>query len=187
VFGPPKLEQLATHIVETIVEQKNIAVDKLGRSRFDLQLLMRELAVQAPQQPADELVRALLLQVAGALNPYLPPSRLMAVWDHLASQPGYNALSEATREWFALHRAIGLRDADSMAKLAQHLIETVPKEELSPEEATYVLTAGLTGYLRMKDLIKAKALLETFGNHQQPIRQPSMYLQLLLWQVSVNP
>ena len=108
------------------------------------------------------------------------------MWDYLANQPGYNALSETTRDWFALHRAIGSRDAHSMATLANRLIETSPKEKLSAKEAGYLLAAGLTAYLAMGDKEKANALLKTFDNHQKPINQSPLHLQLLLRQLATK-
>jgi len=185
-FEAPDFQQLAVQIVAALLEPNPIAPEQLGRSGFNLQLLRRELAVIAPQQPADEMVRAVLLEIASRVNPYLPASRVAPFWDDLARQPGYKALSETTRDWFDLHRAIGSRDARSMANLARRLIETTPQEKLSSQEATYLLTAGLTSYLAMGDKAKAKALLETFGNHQKPISQPPLPLQLLLKQTTAT-
>jgi long-subunit acyl-CoA synthetase (AMP-forming) len=74
---------------------------------------------------------------------------------------------------------VGLRDAAAMAALAAHLIETTPKEQLSAQEASYLLTAGLTGALAKGDQKQASALLETFNKRQNPLRQPPLYLQLL--------
>ena len=73
-----------------------------------------------------------------------------------------------------------------MATLAQRLIETSPKEKLSAQEAGYLLAAGLTAYLAMGDKVKANALLEAFNNHQKPINQPPIHLQLLLRQLTHN-
>jgi spermidine synthase len=185
-FVVQEYQQLANHIAETPLNSQPIDPEKLGGLGFDLQLLRRELAVSAPQQPADELVRALLLQIAGTVNPHLPASRVTPLWDYLASQPGYNALSESTRDWFALHRAIGSRDTHSMATLANRLIETSPKEKLSTQEAGYLLVAGLTAYLAMGDKEKANALLNNFDNHQKLINQPPIHLQLLLRQLATK-
>jgi len=185
-FTVSELQQLAKKTVEAILNQQVVTRKNLGQVASDTQLLIRELAVSAPQQLADELVRSVLLDIAGLVNPHLPPSRVAPLWDYLASQPGYNALSETTRDWFALHRAIGSREARSMATLAQRLIETSPKEKLSAQEAGYLLAAGLTAYLAMGDKVKANALLEAFNNHQKPINQPPIHLQLLLRQLTHN-
>jgi spermidine synthase len=185
-FVAQEYQQLANRIAETLLNSLPIDPEKLGRLGFDLQLLTRELTVSSPQQPADELVRAIFLQIAGTVNPHLPPKRVAPLWDYLANQPGYNALSESTRDWFALHRAIGSRDGHAMATLANRLIETSPKEKLSTQEAGYLLAAGLTAYLATGDKAKAKALLETFNNHQKPINQPPFHLQLLLRQLTTK-
>ncbi|MFO1423625.1 MAG: fused MFS/spermidine synthase [Candidatus Competibacteraceae bacterium] len=186
-FSAPEFQQRAARIAKILLTQQPITPEQLGQSGFDLQLLMRELAVEAPQQPADEMVRALLFKTAQMINPYLPANQTTSLWDYLASQPGYNALSQVTRDWLALHRAVGQRDAPTMAALTQRLIETTPKDKLSPQEATYLLTAGLTAGLAMGDKAKASALLELFDTRQKPIDQEfPLYLQLLLRQLAVK-
>jgi predicted membrane-bound spermidine synthase len=183
----PEFQQRAARIAETLLTRQPITSAQLGPPGFDLQLLLRELAVSPPQQPADDMVRALLFKTAALVNPYLPASRATPLWDYLASQPGYGALSETTRDWFALHRAVGQRDAPTMAALAQRLIETMPRDTLSPPEASYLLTAGLTAGLAMGDKAKADALLKLFDAHQKPIGEElPLYLQLLLQQLATK-
>ena len=97
----------------------------------------------------------------------------------VGNRVGYSALSELTRNWFALHQAIGSRDAAAMASLAAHLLETTPKEQLSAQEASYLLTAGLTGALAKGDQKQARALLESFSKRQKPISELPLYLKLL--------
>jgi len=175
-----KFQQQARRFAEFLATPASVtSMEDLGRAGFDLQLLMRELAVSTPQAPADKIVRAVLLNLASAVNPYLPASRLAPLWETLASQPGYSALSELTRNWFALHRAVGSRDAAAMVNLATHLLETTPKEQLSTQEASYLLTAGLTGALAQGDQKQAYALLEIFSKRQKPIPEPPLYLKLL--------
>lgn len=67
-----------------------------------------------------------------------------------------------------------------MATLAVRLIETTPRDQISQAEASYLLAAGLTGCLANGDKDKARVLLETFVNHHEPIRQPPLYLYLLV-------
>lgn len=187
LFSAPEFQQRAARIAETLLSQQPMTPAQLGPSSFDLQLLLRELAVGTPQQPADDMVRALLFKTAELVNPYLPASRTTPLWDYLASQPGYNALSEITRDWFVLHRAVGQRDAPTMAALTQRLIETIPKDQLSPHEAIYLLTAGLTAGLAMGDKARANALLALFNAHQKPIDQEfPLHLQLLLRQLATQ-
>ncbi len=185
-FLTPDFQQLAHHIAEALLNQQPVTREKLGKATSDIQLLIRELALAPPQQPADELVRSLLLDIASAVNPYLPASRLTPLWDHLANQPGYSLLSESTRDWFALHRAVGSRDAVAMAAMASHLIETTPKDKLSAQEASYLLTVGLTGYLAINDKAKAGALLEIFVKQQIPVDNKPLYLLLLLQQITAK-
>jgi predicted membrane-bound spermidine synthase len=183
-FPITELQQQAQRFAEFLAMPASATPpENLGRAGFDLQLLMRELAVSAPQAPADKMVRAVLLNLASTVNPYLPASRLVPLWENLAGQPGYPALSERTQTWFVLHRAVGLRDATAMTTLAAGLIETTPKDQLSAPEASYLLTAGLIGALAKGDKNQANAILKTFIQHQDAIRQPPLYLQLLLRQI----
>lgn len=182
-FVVPSRQQQAHRIAETLTNQQPVTSQHLGKAATDVQLLIRELAVSAPQQPADELVRSILLDIASAVNPHIPGYRAAALWDALAKQPGYGLLSEATRNWFALHRAIGSRDAAAMAELASRLLETTPKEGLSAPEASYLYTAGLTGYLARGDKAKASLLLKNFVEQHNTVK---LYLLLLLRQITTN-
>ena len=90
-FLMTKFQQQARRFAEVLSTPTTAtAMEDLGRAGFDLQLLMRELAVSAPQAPADKIVRAVLLNLASAVNPYLPASQLAPLWETLASQPGYS-------------------------------------------------------------------------------------------------
>ena len=62
-------------------------------------------------------------------------------------------------------------------------IEITPKEQLSAQEASYLLTAGLTGALAKGDQKQAHALLESFSKRQNSIPEPPLYLQLLRRQI----
>lgn len=185
-FPKTEFQLLAGHIADVLLGRPSIEPENLGKARFNVQLLIRELATSGPHPPEDGLVRAVLLDIASAVNPYLPASRLAPLWDTLANQPGYYALSERTRDWFALHRAVGARDAATMATLAARLIETTPRDQISQAEASYLLAAGLTGCLANGDKDKARVLLETFVNHHESIRQPPLYLHLLVQQSSAG-
>lgn len=183
-FPIPEFQHQARQFAEFLMMSATTTPpENLGENGWVLQLLARELAINAPLAPADTLMRGVLLKLASAVNPYLPTSRLAPLWEYLAGQPGFSALSETTQTWFALHRAVGLRDATAMAALAARLIETTPKEQLSAQEGMYLLTAGLTGALAKGDKNQANAILEMFGQRQNPVNQPPLYLQLLLRQM----
>ena len=155
--------------------------EPIQNHRFAIQLLKRELAVgdDAPP-PADPLIQQALFDVATLINPLLPKEHLQPVWDLLASQPGYLRLSAQTQDWFALYRAIGMRDGATMGAQAMRLITTVPKDKLSENQALYVLTAGLTGYLSIGDKAKANELLESYKKTQNTLTSIPLNLQLLL-------
>jgi len=179
-FPTPEYQKKAEDITKFLLGEEPIKLE--SSLALESQLLLRELAILPPQQPSDEMVRTLLLNLAGLVNPFLPASRLKIFWDYFGNQPAYHALSELTQQSIELHRAIGLRDATTMASLSAQLIETTPKEKLNSLEANYLLTAGLTGHLSSRQKPEAVKLLNTFIKYHGPVSQPLFYLQLLIRQ-----
>jgi len=180
-FTPITFQQTARRIADALLSSDPVDFEPLQNQRFAIQILKRELAAgdDAPP-PADALVHQALFDIATIINPLLPKTQVAPVWEMLASQPGYSRLSAQTQDWFALYRAVGLRDGAAMGDQAMRLITRTPKEKLSQNEALYVLTAGLTGYLSTGDLTQAKALIEAYSNGHNPLSAIPLNLQLLL-------
>ncbi len=184
-FEVPLFQQQGHRIAQALSGQQAISREYLDKAAPDAQLLMRELAVSAPQPLADELVRSILLDIASAVNPHVPTAQAVAMWHHLAQQPGYPLLSELTRNWFALHQAIAERDALAMTEFATRLLQTIPKESLTAPEAAYLVGAGLVGHLAKGENVKASALLEDFSQRHNPLPEIPLYLRLLRQQTMV--
>jgi spermidine synthase len=114
------------------------------------------------------------IRVAKALNPYLAPDDVGAVWARITGSPCYARLADFQRRWLALFQALGARNAARMAELASSLLAT--PQELVMEAREFLLLAALTGYLASGD--KARAL-ELWGSHSAAVRVSRPAFRLL--------
>jgi spermidine synthase len=101
------------------------------------------------------------IRVAKALNPYLAPDDVGAVWGRILGTPCYGTLHEFQRRWLALFRAVGARNAPLMAELASSLIASQPP--LVADAREYLMLSAMTGYVASGDKAKALALWESHG------------------------
>ncbi len=85
------------------------------------------------------------LRVAQAMNPYLSPDDLSAVWAQFMVTRCYGTLKDFQRRWIGLFRAVAARDAPRMGELGALLLRTQP--ELSSEAREYLLMATMAGYI----------------------------------------
>src|SRR5688572_22943914 len=101
------------------------------------------------------------IRVAKALNPYLAPDDVGAVWGRILGTPCYGTLHEFQRRWLELFRAVGARNAPRMAELAASLIASQPP--LVADAREYLMLSAMTGYVASGDKAKAMALWESHG------------------------
>ena len=101
------------------------------------------------------------IRVAKALNPYLAPDDVGAVWARIMGSPCYSQLEDFQRRWLALFQAIGARNAPRMAELATPLVAS--SEPLIADAREYVLLAALAGYVASGDKAKALELWKAYG------------------------
>ncbi len=73
--------------------------------------------------------------------PFLSPADAAPIWRRLESEPGASSLSPVERDYVALFKAMGARDAASMKTAAARLLET----ESDPPRMRYLLAAALLG------------------------------------------
>jgi hypothetical protein len=96
------------------------------------------------------------LRVAQAINPYLSPNDLNAVWPALMVSRCYASLNGLQRRWLAMFRAVAARDAPAMAALGEELLTT--QRELGSEAREYLVAAALSGYAATGERTRAVAL-----------------------------
>jgi len=114
------------------------------------------------------------IRVAQALNPYLAPDDVGAVWGRIVGSACYPYLQDYQRRWLALFQAIGARNATSMAALAAPLL--AEQQALPAGGREYLLLAALTGYVASG--AKAKAL-ELWGSYSPAVRVTRPAFRLL--------
>jgi len=114
------------------------------------------------------------IRVAKALNPYLAPDDVGAVWGRILGSPCYSSLADFQRRWLALFQALGARNAARMAELASSLLAT--QQELVMDAREFLLLAALTGYVGSGDKPKA---LELWGSHSGAVRVSRPAFRLL--------
>jgi hypothetical protein len=90
-------------------------------------------------------VHALLSQ-AESLVPYLSPEQLEPIWKQMESQRCFERLTPKQRDWLALVKAVGRRDAPQMASRAQHLLKMGYATE-RPDWGRFAVMAGMLGYI----------------------------------------
>jgi hypothetical protein len=96
--------------------------------------------------------------------PYLRPHELDAVWKKLDSGPCARSLSTEKRNWIALFKAVGKRDARAMARAAQTILES--GQQLPPNALKYVVLSGMLGHLRQDD---REGSLRLWSHYQREI------------------
>jgi len=96
------------------------------------------------------------LRVAQAMNPYLTPSDLNAVWPAFMVSRCYATLNGLQRRWLAFFRAVAARDAPAMAGLAEELLAS--QREISNEAREYLVAAALAGHAATGERARAVAL-----------------------------
>lgn len=90
-----------------------------------------------------------LWRLAEAMNPFLPPDQVGAVWSRVAAAPCYAGLARFQQQWIELFAAVGARDAFRMAELGGQILANVPN--VGADSREYLWMAGLTGHLAAGD------------------------------------
>lgn len=117
--------------------------------------LMRLRGVDCLDPQRFDVWRQSALQIAKLVNSSLPATDAQAIWARLAQASCSAQLGDADRDWFALYRAIGMRDNAATGEAGARILERAGS--LSPAQVQYVLTAALTGLIgadRLDDAVK---------------------------------
>jgi predicted membrane-bound spermidine synthase len=115
-----------------------------------------------------------LLNVARAINPYLPPQEAAAVWTRIAAAPCHAALLPFQQRWVALFAAVGAREGKRSGELAAQLLDTQP--DLSREAREFLVIAGMAGRLAAGDAAGAKALWDAQESQLRAAGKPLLRL-----------
>ncbi len=100
-----------------------------------------------------------------------------AVWNKLESGPCDRFLSLAEKNWIALFKAVGRRDAVGMVNGARVLLENV--QRMDPEPSGFLVASGMVGYLMQGDREGSLRLWNAYRSHLFGTRQPDLFFRLL--------
>jgi hypothetical protein len=114
------------------------------------------------------------LRVAQAMNPYLAPDDLGAVWLRIVSGRCFASLADQQRQWITLFRAVAARDAARMAEVAARLLDE--GGQLGAEAREYLLLAGMTGSIAAGKNDTALELWRMHGERARSAGTPAFRL-----------
>ena len=97
-----------------------------------------------------------LYQLSRTFNPMLSSNEARALWARIEQAPCLSSISAEERQWVELMRAVGMRDAPGMARLAERLLAA--SSDLPSGHRQYLLAAGMAGYLVQGKRIEAREL-----------------------------
>jgi len=153
------------------------ALELTRRARYARDFLLLQtppepVAIPRPFQKDLELTRARLIdcrdpersdiwfhslyQLARALNPMLSSKEARTVWERIERGPCSSRVTPDERQWIDLMKAVGIRSAPDMARLAEALL--AKPSDLPAGHRQYLTAAGMAGYLAQGKRAEARAL-----------------------------
>jgi hypothetical protein len=136
--------------------------------------LVRLLSIECAQ-PRRVASTDALFATAGALVPYLSRDEQRALWARLKSSPCASRMEGAQRDWIALFAAVGERDAQAMAQIAERLLRSSGGDDAGRKE--YLVGAAVAGRLARGERGQAAALWGEFADRtitQSPNLMPRL-------------
>ncbi len=130
---------------------------------------------QSVPDPAGRFLR--LYNTAADMIPYLRPQEMEKVWMKLESSPCAHLLSSAERNWMALFRAVGRRDASAMVSGAKVLLESGPRSD--PEALRFLVACGMVGSLMQSDRNGSLRLWSAYRSRIFGTVEPDLFFRLL--------
>lgn len=131
------------------------------------------LTPRTPSEAFDELYGIGLAVITD-----LRPQELESVWSALATLPCVTLLDQVGRGWLSLLRAVGSRDAPTVAALAPSLLDRNP--EAGPPGLRYAVGAGMVANLQLGRLDAARALFEEHRGRMFPGEEVSFFFRHLV-------
>jgi len=114
---------------------------------------------------------------AVAMIPYLRPPELEAVWKKLEAGPCAQSLLPAERQWIALFKAVGTRDAAAISLGAGTILAN--GQPVQPDALRFVVAAGMAGSLMQDDREGSLALWTAYRNRMFGNSPPDLMFRLL--------
>ena len=157
--------RLAWYARDFLLRSRSPEPDAVPRElQKDLELVkLRLLECREPRELDVWLHSA--IRVAKALNPYLAPDDVGAVWGRIVGSACYPYLQDYQRRWLALFQAVGARNAPRMAEISASLL--AEQQHAGRRCARISAARALTGYVASGAKPKA---LELWGSYSPSVR-----------------
>ncbi len=136
-----------------------------------------------------------LIELAGVLTPYLSAEELEPIWTRLEARKCSGRLARDQRQWLALVRAVGRRDAQAMAELSRGVLADGLAEG-HPNRVGYAVKVGMLGHLAHGRPGQTFDIWAKYGARQFPMSGPPLDVRVMLalagpdayqaWQPSVR-
>ena len=127
---------------------------------------------------ADETERLMALYNTGSfITPFLTTGELDAIWMYLESAPNAKTLTKAEKQWIALFKAVGRRDAQGMAAAAEEILTSSSKKY--PTMFKYLVAAGAIGASKSRGREKMALIWGPFLHELHDKGESRFLLQLL--------
>lgn len=165
----PSLYSARTRAYRNAAELRNFLVTGSFNGRDgEVQPEIRELALRlqrlsrdcAPLRDEGEWIET-VGYLAGAMLPYLAPDEVENAWANIEAGPCGSAGSPARRNWLALFKAVGRRDAATMADLSWVMLNE--PRHTGQETTQYLVAAGMLGNLARGDGEQARRIWTAYG------------------------
>ena len=101
-----------------------------------------------------------ILVTASLVNVSLPEAGSRQVWERVARSPCHRTLDDGIRRWISLFEAIGRRDAESMASLAESQLQDSP--QIAAADLEYLYATAMLGRLARGEVSRARQLVEAY-------------------------
>lgn len=124
---------------------------------------------------ADRL--GIVFNLTVAMTPFLTPAELAPFWNTLDSGPCASNMSPQERQWYALFKAVGNRDAVRMLEDAGTLLAA--GGDISPIARKYLLTSGMAGALALGKKTEADQLWSRYKTAVFGTGEPDLLFRLL--------
>jgi spermidine synthase len=138
----------------------------------------------APGAPTSEWWES-AIATASLVNSFSSPAAAKAVWDKVEKAPCFAKLEARAKDWFRLFRAVGSRDARTMADLASAMLAAV--EKLPEGELEYLLGAAVLGQIVLGEIDEAARLIGKYWRSLPEARQNTAHMRWLRNAVVRNP
>jgi predicted membrane-bound spermidine synthase len=119
----------------------------------------------------------ILYRTATDLIPYLRPQELASLWEKLESGNCARLFSPEEKNWMALFKAVGGRDAGAMADGAKSILQS--GKRIKPEALRFLVASGMAGSLMRGDREGSLRFWSDYRSILFGTGQPDLFFRML--------